>query len=201
MTKPMVIGLTGPTGAGKTTVSRIVRDGGYPVIDADIVARQVVEPGTPCLEKLTEIFGMGILNANGALNRTALGAVVFADEQKRALLEGIIYPDIIGEVSRQIVRLGEAGEAAVILDAPTLFESGANSICDAIFVVMAPWEQRLDRIMRRDGLTREKALLRMSAQKKDSFYTDRADFVLYNTGAYPDCAPLMQWLARITKGE
>ncbi|MCL2856477.1 MAG: dephospho-CoA kinase [Oscillospiraceae bacterium] len=178
----LFIGLTGQTGAGKTTVSSYLADLGHKVIDADLVARQVVAPGGCCLAELVVSFGEGILLPNGNLDRQRLGDIVFADEAKLALLNKIIFPHIREEIDRRVMCLRAAGAAVIFLDAPTLFESGIDRSCDKIISVIAPEVIRLERIVARDKLTQERALSRIRAQHNDEFYTSRSDYVIRNSG-------------------
>lgn len=180
--KTIVVGLTGQTGAGKTEVCRLLTANGCRVIDADIVARRVVEKGTRCLVDLALEFGIGILNADGTLNRRNLGSIVFSDRDKRLKLNRITFPYIQQEILAELQRLREKGEAAVFLDAPTLLESGTDAYCDRVVSVIAPLELRLERVLRRDGITREEALGRIRSQHGDEFYTSRSDFVIENSG-------------------
>ena len=177
-----VIGLTGQTGAGKSTVSALLRGRGIPVIDADEVSREVVAGGGSCLADLALAFSISILHADGTLNRRRLASMVFGDAKKLAKLNSIIFPYIREKIGEKIEALDRQGERMVLLDAPTLFESGADAICDKIVVVTAPERLRLDRIMIRDRLTDEEARKRMSAQQDDAFYTSRADYVIKNAG-------------------
>lgn len=176
----LVIGLTGQTGAGKSTVSRMLREAGYPVIDADVVARQVVQKGTACLTELALAFGVDILDAEGNLNRKRLGRIVFADPAQRMKLNRITFPHIQREIALQIEAWKQNGAPFVFLDAPTLFESGSDKFCDTIVSVMAQDDLRLQRILRRDDLTEQEARDRMASQNPDDFYITRSDHVLYN---------------------
>lgn len=197
MGKLIIVGLTGPTGAGKTTVSKLLTQNGYRIIDADLVAREVVLPGTPCLVEIKNVFGQQVVNEDGSLNRRALGAVVFSDKQKLKQLEGILFPAIIARIGEMLKKCEQEGETLVILDAPTLLESGADSLCDYVVVVMAPQSARLMRIIARDNLTFEQAMQRINAQQSDDFYLDSADYVVDNGTSDPDYAALLGWLKQI----
>lgn len=192
-----VVGLTGPTGAGKTTVSRFLAQNGYPVIDADIVAREAVLPNTRCLQEIRQTFGEAVIHPDGSLNRRALGDIVFADNIRLKQLEQILYPGIIARIDDRLKQYRQDGVPVVILDAPTLFESGADSMCGRIIVVMAPRKTRIARIMARDNLSEKQAMERITAQHNDAFYLDRADYVVDNTTAVPDYTALLDWLAGI----
>ena len=160
----MVVGLTGQTGAGKSTVSKIFASNGFAVIDADHVARQVVEKGTKCLDEIIDFFGEGVVCEDGTLNRKALAAIVFSDKAKLETLNTITYPYITGEILRQIRVHSMKGEKLILLDAPTLFESRADDFCEIIISVLADADIREKRIISRDGLTQEQARKRMNSQ-------------------------------------
>ena len=170
----MVVGITGPTGAGKSVVCRLLGDWErISIIDCDQVARQVVRRGEHCLLDLAVEFSSAILDKDGELNRRKLAGIVFSDREKLRKMEKIIYPYILAHILQQIHRREVAGDRAVFLDAPTLYQSGAN---------MAPEAGRLLRIMERDGLTIEEAKARMSSQPGDAYYEKRADHIIRNIG-------------------
>lgn len=172
--KAIIIGLTGPTGSGKSTASRAAAEHGLKWIDCDLLARKAVEKGTPGLSALVNAFGNEILLADGTLNRKRLAAEAFKDKAGTELLNRTLLPFVAELVKREC----ENGNA--ILDAPTLFESGINSICTKTVAVLADRETRLKRIIPRDGLTPAEAELRISAGKQDDFYLHNADYILYN---------------------
>jgi len=184
--KPWVLGLTGPSGAGKSTACALIRKLGYKgdtlrFIDADMVSRQVVEPESPCLEQLARVFGREILLPDGALNRRKLGNMVFGNPEQVNKLNQSIFPYILEEIQRQINAYAlEDGVNGIILDAPTLFESGADCLCSLTAAVLAPRETRIERIYQRDGISRGAAVKRIDSQHTDGYYKMRADFVLVN---------------------
>lgn len=180
MSGSMIIGLTGQTGAGKSTVSEIFGKSGFALIDADQIARKVVEPGMPCLAELFDYFGDAVRNPDGTLNRKALAKIVFTDEKKLESLNSITHPFITEEIFRQINAYGQAGRPLILLDAPTLFESRASDFCDMIISVLAPPEMRCERIMKRDGITEEAAHERMNAQLPEEFFIQHSDYVIRN---------------------
>lgn len=176
-----VIGITGQTGGGKSTACNVVRDMGYPVIDADKISRDVVSEGQQCLADLALEFSITILNVDGTLNRQKLASIVFSSPEKLLRLNQIIFPYITEEICAQIQKLEDEGKhKLVVLDAPTLFESGCNKICDAVISVIAPQNVRLNRIVIRDRLTDEQARARISAQQEDQYYISRSNFVIVN---------------------
>ena len=182
----MVVGLTGQTGAGKSTVSQVFADNGFAVINADMIARTVVEKGSRCLDEISDFFGSGILNEDATLNRKALAKIVFTDRCKLDSLNTIIYPYITGEILRQIKSHSLAGEKLILLDAPTLFESRADDFCEYIISVIASPDIRKRRIIERDGLTPEQADERMSSQLAVDFFISHSDYIIENDGAIED---------------
>ena len=176
----MIVGLTGQTGAGKSTVSRVFVEQGFSLIDADRIAREVVEPGSPCLDELFEYFGSTIRGENNSLNRRALASIVFTDAHKLEVLNSIIHPYITEEIFRRINQFAQEGHILILLDAPTLFESKASDFCDLIISVLADPEIRRDRIIARDHLTEEAALQRMQAQLPEEFFVKHSDYIIRN---------------------
>ena len=165
-----VIGLTGPTGSGKTTVADAWREQGAYIIDTDKVARQITEAGSPCLSKLADAFTPAILNEDGSLNRPELAKRAFATPESTQLLNTITHPAIVALTQQHIEHAAEQGYAVAVVDAPLLYEAQADALCDAIVTVIAPADVRKQRIIARDHLTADQAERRMSAQKPDDFY-------------------------------
>ncbi|MCM1528896.1 MAG: dephospho-CoA kinase [Alistipes sp.] len=176
----MVVGLTGQTGAGKSTVSRVFEKNGFAIINADHISRLVVEKGSRCLEEISDIFGKQILNPDGTMNRKALGNIVFTDKTKLETLNTIIHPYITSEILRQIKDFSDNGQKLILLDAPTLFESRADDFCEIIISVIADPELRECRIISRDGLTAKQAHDRMDSQLDVEFFADHSDFIIEN---------------------
>ncbi len=172
----LIIGLTGPTGSGKTTVSKAAKHLGFKVIDCDKLARKAVEKGEEGLKAITLAFGEDILLSSGELDRKELAKKAFSSREKTELLNKTLLPYIVEKVKAEI-----NGEN-VLLDAPTLFESGLNSICKYTIAVLSDENIRKMRIINRDGLTEEEALLRMNAGKKDDYYLKKTDNIIYNNG-------------------
>lgn len=176
----LIVGLTGQTGAGKSTVAGVFVNNGFVHIDADQISREVVEPGKPCLEELFDFFGDGVRRDDGSLDRRALASIVFKDKKKLESLNSITHPFITEEIFSRINRYTMNGEKLILLDAPTLFESRASDFCDLIISVIADPEIRCRRIMERDGLTEEAARERMNAQLPESFFIKQSDHVIRN---------------------
>ncbi len=179
-----IIGLTGLTGAGKSTVAQKLMAYGCYHIDADKVARNVINNNENVKNKLKERFGCDVINADGTTNRPVLASRAFADEQSTLDLNAITHPAVIEEIKSIIKDMEEVGYRGIIIDAIALFESGLDSLCDFNVTVVAPKEIRLERIMKRDNITEEKALERINAQKDESFFTSKADFILWNYPPY-----------------
>ncbi|WP_164918993.1 MULTISPECIES: dephospho-CoA kinase [Acutalibacteraceae] len=175
MNKP-VIGLTGPTGSGKSTVAAAFRELGCAVIDADILARRAVQR-PDCIAALSREFGADIVSADGSLDRRLLAKRAFSSPGRTERLNQITHPAIKEETVRRIGELRGSGAKAIVLDAALLFESGADSLCDTAVAVTAPPEIRLKRIMKRDGIAEEAAKERMNAQNPNGYYEKRAKYV------------------------
>lgn len=173
-----IIGLTGPTGSGKSTVSKMLSEKGFAVIDCDLVAREVVEKGSPLLEVLCEAFGDDILLSDGSLDRKALAKKAFCDQESTELLNSIMLPFIADRINERLMLLADDGAEVTVLDAPTLFESGLDSECDAVIAVLCDREIRKQRIIKRDGLTDEQAETRLKASKPDAFYKERTPHII-----------------------
>lgn len=184
--KNIVLGLTGQTGAGKSTLCRYLQQKGCTVIDADQVARNVVEKGSACIADIVLEFGVEYLTMDGNLNRRKLGESVFTDKAKLKKLNDIMFPYIINNIKEKIAEAKDASDGIIILDAPTLFESGCDKFCDKVISVIASQDVRCHRIIERDGLSEEEAMHRITAQHSDSFYTERSWVVLQNNSDVDD---------------
>ncbi len=172
-----IIGLTGPTGAGKSSLTEVAIESGFKVIDCDSLARKAVEKNTEGLKAIIKVFGEDILEIDGSLNRKRLAEKAFSSEENTELLNKTIFPFIKKLCFEEISQHDK-----VILDAPTLFESGLNSVCTKTVAVLADSEIRLSRIMERDNISMQVAMLRMNAGKNDDFYKQNADIILFNNG-------------------
>ena len=172
MTRPLIIGLTGPTGAGKSLVARaLLNDPSIRCLDMDALARVVTEPGHPTLQTLTEAFSPDILRADGSLNRQKLASIAFSTPEGAQKLNSITHPAIWQETERRLAEYAAQSDVkAVLLDAPLLLEAGMERICHKVIAVVAPPKTRISRIMERDGIDEAYAKKRINAQKKDSFY-------------------------------
>jgi dephospho-CoA kinase len=178
------VGLTGGVASGKSTVSAILRDLGAVVVDADLLAREVVAPGTEGLAEIVAAFGPGVLTPDGALDRPAMGARVFAADDARRRLEAIIHP----RVRRRGAELEAAAgpDAVVVHDIPLLAETGQGAAFDAVVVVDVPVETQVERMMSTRGLTRAEAEARVAAQASREQRRAVATYVIDNTGTLED---------------
>lgn len=183
MRKGRIIGLTGPTGAGKGAVCDCLRRAGYGIVDTDRLAREVVKPHHPCLEKLVEAFSPAILREDGTLNRQKLAELAFASKEQTEQLNAITHPAIWALAETELEAIAASDKKGAVIDAPALFESGMDRLCDSVIAVTAEETQRLKRLRERDGLSDEALLRRMKAQPPLSFYEERADAVIVNNGS------------------
>lgn len=179
----VVIGLTGSIGTGKSTIARRLEELGAPIVDADLIAREVVEPGESAYQKIVAAFGETILHDDGSLNRSALGNIVFQNEAKRKQLNEIIHPEIRKEMLRQRDEMMDQNASCVIMDIPLLFESKLTSFVDKILVVSLDKEKQLSRIMERDKQGRENARKRIASQIPVNEKAAKADAVIDNNGS------------------
>ena len=177
-----IIGLTGPTGSGKTTVALFAQSKGFAVIDCDKVAREATEKGSRVLPELCKAFGDGILYHDGSLNRKELANRAFCDKKSTERLNAVILPYISDRITEMIKKLQSDGVEYLLLDAPTLFESGLDSICNSVVAVLCPAEIRKVRIIKRDCLTEAQADTRLKASRPYDFYTSRTPHIVVNDG-------------------
>lgn len=192
----MIIGLTGSIASGKSTVANMLKDYGLPIVDADLVARVVVEPGTPTLQKIVEAFGEIALTEDGAMNRQKIGEIIFNDEEKRKRLNSIIHPAIRQEMLRQRDEHIAKGAQTVIMDIPLLFESKLQHFVDKILVVSVTEETQLKRLMERNQLSEQEATARISSQLPLSIKEQGADAVINNNGTIEETAEQLQRILR-----
>ena len=180
----MNIGLTGGIATGKSTVARLLTERGAILIDLDVVAREVVEPGRPALSAIAERFGQAVIREDGSLDRKKLGAVVFSDPQERKALEAITHPAIRTVMKeRMALHESESPDKLVVVDVPLLYESGLEGYFERVMVVYVPRREQLRRLMARDGLSEEDAGKRLAAQMDIEEKRRRADIVVDNGGS------------------
>ena len=193
----MIIGVTGPTGSGKGEVSKYLKSLRFIHIDFDVLSRDVQKKGSPCLKEITDAFGMDIIDTNGNLKRQELGKIVFSSKEKLDILNAITHKYILKKADEIISR---SKNSDIILDAPLLFEANLNKKCDYTLSVLAKKEIRLERIIKRDNLSKDDALRRIESQKDDNFYIEKSDFFVYNNESKDKLIKfLTQLLRRIKK--
>jgi len=181
-----VIGLTGNIGSGKSTVARYLKDLGAVVIDADQVAREVVQPGTPAMADIINNFGPDILNSEGALDRKKMGAIAFADPQAMAILNEITHPRIVEAIKKKkqnLQSLPGSCNKLLVIDAPLLIEVGLHKDVDEIWVVKVDESKQVERLERRDGLSKKEARTRIAAQMPQEEKLKYARRVIDNSGS------------------
>lgn len=172
------IGITGPTGAGKSTALQALAELGAETLDADRVYHELLSESAPLRETLKAAFGPDILDEAGQVDRRRLAGAVYPDKLDK--LSALTHPFVAEEIGRRLAAARAAGRRAAAIDAIGLIESGLAAECDAVVAVLAPLETRLARIMERDGISRDYALRRALAQKDDAFFRTHADYVLEN---------------------
>lgn len=176
----MFIGLTGGIGSGKSTVTNYLKNKDYIVIDADVLAKTVVEPGEKAYFDIVTEFGESILNSDGSINRKQLGDIIFQDEVQRKKLNEIVHPEV-RRLMMELLHEFSFHNTLIFADIPLLIESNLMSSFDEVWLVYAPEEICMDRIMKRDGISREDALLRIRAQMAIDEKMTVSDLILYNT--------------------
>ena len=190
MRRYKLIGLTGQSGAGKSTVSRFFAANGATVIDADAIVAQLYTPGSPCLKTVAACFGADILSADGTLDRKLLAQRAFAKAENTALLGELVHPFVTAVLFRRL----KQAQGLVVYDAPQLFEANGDAICDCVIAVVADEAVRRERIISRDGLSPEQADARIKAQYSEAFFRQNADHIIENNA---DEATLRQTAARV----
>jgi dephospho-CoA kinase len=193
-----VIGLTGGIASGKSTVAGLLAEQGVPVIDADQLAREAVAPGSETLRQIADIFGPQVIRPDGLLDRDAMAAVVFAEPERRRVLEGIVHPAIKTLAEQRLAELRDRGEPVAIYMAPLLIEAGATDRVDEIWVVYSKRETQLQRIMARDGIGLEAAGQRLAAQMPMEEKRSYGRVVIDNNGSLED---LHRQVARLCRNE
>ncbi len=178
-----VIGITGAIGSGKSTVASFLKEKGAIVIDADQVAREVVEPGKPAWKQVVDYFGESILLSSGEIDRRELGKRVFGYPEELARLNEIVHPYVITEIERRVEQLRSElkNGQAVVVDVPLLFEAGMHTHCDITVAVTAAKEIRMERLLER-GMSRAEIERRMESQKAKDILEQQADVIIENNG-------------------
>ncbi len=192
------VGLTGGIASGKSTVSGMFRDLGVPVIDADVIAREVVAPGSRALGAIVDAFGKEVLTDEKSLNRARLGEIVFSDPAKKKVLERILHPEIIAEQDRRLRDLEREGRTPVaIVDAAVMIESGSWKRFDSIVVVDCDESQQISRLRQRNAMDEEEAVRRVNAQMPLSEKVKYANHVIDNRGSIDDTRKQVEELKKV----
>lgn len=176
----IIIGLTGGIGAGKTEAGKILESLGAAHIDADAISRALTAPAGEALTDIRETFGDSVFNVDGTLDRRALAAAVFDNPERKRALEAILHPRVQRKALEAIDRARAVGTAAVVLDVPLLFETGMDALCDVTWVIEADPEERMRRIIARDGLTKDEIEARFLNQMSDEDRAARATKIIRN---------------------
>lgn len=179
----LVIGLTGGIASGKSTVSRMLRELGAPVVDADAIVHALQSPGRPVTAAIAAEFGAGVLRPDGSLDRAALGALVFGDPARRRALEAIVHPAVRTRMWDEVERCRQEGRPAVVLDIPLLLEGGLEQTVDQVWVVYVDRATQLARLIARDGLTVAQAEQRIAAQMDLEEKRRQASLTIDNRGS------------------
>lgn len=175
----LILGLTGGIATGKSTVVNVFKNLGFPIVDADIIAREVVEPGSIGLAEIVSVFGTNIINSDGSLNRKKLGVLIFSDAQKRKILNKILSPLIKERILAEIESKKDKA-SLIIVDIPLLYEGGYDKFVDQVAVVYIPEKLQLLRLMKRDHLSENEALQRIQSQLSIEEKKKNADIVFDN---------------------
>lgn len=179
----LVVGLTGNIASGKSSVARMLAARGARIIDADVLAREAVGPGSPALAHIVARWGRGVVGADGALDRAALRALVFDDRSELDALNAIVHPEIQRRRDALLGAARDAGERIVVCDIPLLYEAGLEGDMDVVVLVDAPPDLRLERLMRDRRLNRAEAMAMIAAQMPSELKRERADYVIDNGGS------------------
>lgn len=195
----MIIGLTGGIATGKSTVSNIIKSQGIPVVDADIISREVVMPDKEAYRKIVASFGEQILNDDKTINRAGLGEIIFNDSEKRTMLNEIVHPAVRNEMRRQADLYQRSGESLVVMDIPLLFESNLTHMVDRTWLVYAAPELQLQRLINRDHFSEKQALSRIHSQMPITEKKELADVVIMNNGSLAELENDVLLLLKQTK--
>lgn len=192
----MVVGLTGSIGTGKSTVTNYLLSKGYPVIDSDLLAREIVAKGHPVLDKIIKEFGAEVLLPSGELDRKALGKIIFSDDQARKKLDAITHPAINDKMHELIKHYEQEGNTLIFCDIPLLYEGDMAKTFDEVWVVYVSPEVQLERLMARDSVNQEMAQARINAQVSIEKKKEWADVVIDNSFSKEDTYKSIEELLR-----
>lgn len=182
MKKYKIIGLTGQSGAGKSTVAGFIESESVCVISADLLVKQIYSSNAACVRSLAAAFGSDIIDSNGVIIRPSLAKKAFSSKENTQLLNSLVHPFVIAEFLKECKNAADNGAKIIVFDAPQLFESNADVFCDVIISVVADANIRTERICRRDGISYEQAQMRINAQLDEQFFKENSDYVIDNNG-------------------
>jgi dephospho-CoA kinase len=183
----LILGVTGGIASGKSTVSRMLEESGAPAVDFDVLARQIVEKGKPAFEEIVALFGKGVLKEDGRLDRKKLAGIVFQDERKRKALENMTHPRIVAAFLDRVEEITQRHPHAVIQAViPLLFEVNLQHLVHKVLLVYIPHEMQIERLVKRDGISREAAGNILKAQWPIDEKLEYSDFVIHNEGTLED---------------
>jgi dephospho-CoA kinase len=197
----MIIGLTGGIASGKSTVSGMLQDLGAVIIDADKIAREVVEPNQPTWLKIKQRFGEDIFHEDGQMDRKKLGAIIFKDGQARTDLNAIIHPAIRERMMQQREKAEREGTELIVMDIPLLFESELEYMVEKILVVYVPEEIQKDRLMLRDQIDEELALQKMSSQLSIELKKEKGHAFINNSGSFDETREQLNYIIQKWRAE
>jgi dephospho-CoA kinase len=195
-----IFGLTGNIASGKSAVAAMLREAGIPVLDADRISREVTAPGGRAYDAVVEAFGRGILRADGTIDRKRLGETVFADASLRARLEAITHPPILEAMKEALAELARGGHRAAVVEATLIHESGRKGLFDAVISVTCDRETQVQRLMARDGISREQAEARFYAQMDADRKAGASDYVIDNSGDLEETRRQVIALVQVLQG-
>lgn len=179
-----IIGVTGSSGAGKDTLCEILENKyNAEIVDADKIAKELSKKGTMYLKSIVDCFGSKIVNRQGELNRKKLASIIFEDEKKREELNKLTFIYVVDEIKRRISKLKKE---IIVVNAPLLFESNLNQICDFVIAIIADRDIQIERIMKRDNLTKEAAEKRLNMQNSNEYFEENADYIIHNKESLKD---------------
>ncbi|MCF8110947.1 MAG: dephospho-CoA kinase [Desulfobacteraceae bacterium] len=197
--RPLVLGVTGGVGSGKSLVLGRLRELGAAVQSADLLARRAVEPGTNAYEQIVKYFGNRVLAPDGSIDRAGLRRIVIRDDNARKALESFVHPEVLRQMTEYIKEAGKQGARVAAVEVPLLFETGLRSFFNYVLMVTAKRETRIRRIMERDGATRDDAEALMKAQMPEDEKCRLADFVIENNGNIPELLAEVERIYRCVK--
>ena len=181
-----IIGVTGSSGAGKDTLCEILEEKyNAEIVDADKIAKELSKKGTMYLQSIVNNFGSSIVNRQGELNRKKLASIIYEDDKKREELNKLTFVYVVDEIKK---RINKIKKKIIVINAPLLFESNLNQICDFVICVIADKKVQIERIMQRDNIKEEEAEKRLNMQNTNDFYIENSDYVIHNKGDIKDLA-------------